>query len=49
MIPNGTIVAYYGNSTVGRIVGKTEEGYYLIASEDGEIDKLALTEFEIKR
>ena len=40
MLENGTKVVYYGNSTIGYIVGKTEDGRYVINAEDGDTDIL---------
>ena len=45
---NGLIVSYFGNSTIGRIVGRTFDGRYIIQAEDGELDILHRESFRVK-
>lgn len=45
MIANGTLVSVF--NIVGRIVGKTHEGMYVISTETGNTVIVALTQFTI--
>lgn len=45
MISNGTLVSVF--NVLGKIVGKTEEGRYIINLETGNVTILALTQFSL--